>query len=67
MAKINNKEKLKLEHENKLMLLYENYYEKALSGDSSAYKPFIDVSKELFKDSEESEIMSILKGVKLDG
>lgn len=67
MAKINNKEKLKLEHENKLIELYNTYYVKALEGDNQSLKPFLDCSKELFKDSEESEIMSILKGVKLDG
>lgn len=66
MAKLNNKDKLKLEHENKLIELYNTYYKKAFEGDNQSLKPFLDCSKELFKDSEESEIMSILKGVKFD-
>lgn len=65
MAKINNKEKLKLEHENKLIELYNTYYKKALEGDNQSLKPFLDCSKELFKDSEESELMQILSMTEL--
>lgn len=65
MAKLNNKDKLKLEHENKLVELYNTYYVKALEGDNQSLKPFLDCSKELFKDSEESELMQILSMTEL--
>lgn len=59
------KQQLLDSHEKKLMDLYESYYKKALDGDNQAFKPFIDVSKELFSDSEENEIMKILQNTKV--
>lgn len=66
MAKATNKDKLKSEHENKLIELYDIYYKKCLE-DNTYFKAFSDVSKELFKNNEESELMKILNGVELDG
>jgi hypothetical protein len=52
-------------HKQKLIDLYNNYYDKAMT-DCNAFRAFNDVSKELFKDGEESELQSILNGVKAD-
>lgn len=60
------KQQLKDSHERKLMDLYESYFKKALDGDNNSFKPFIDVSKELFTDGEENELMKIINNVKID-
>ena len=60
---ISKKQQLKNQHESKLIELYKAYYQKALEGDNQAFKPFLDVSKELFADGQENELMKILKNV----
>ena len=62
---ISKKKQLEKQHEDKLMELYKAYYEKALNGDNQAFRPFLDVSKELFADGEENELMKILNGAKV--
>lgn len=63
---VGKKQQLKNQHEKKLMELYESYYAKALKGDTTAFKPFLDVSKELFADKEEDSLMKLLENVKID-
>lgn len=62
---IGKKQQLKNQHEGKLMELYNAYYKKALDGDNQAFKPFIDVSKELFTDGEQNELLKILNNTKV--
>lgn len=56
-------EKLKADHNQKLIDLYNKYYDKAME-DSTCFKAFNDVSRELFKGSDESEIDNILNRFK---
>lgn len=63
---IGRKQQLIKQHEKKLMDLYESYYSKALSGDTASFKPFLDVSKELFANKEEDELMKLLENAKVD-
>ena len=56
-------EKLKADHNQKLIDLYNKYYDKAME-DSACFKAFNDVSRELFKGSDESEIDNILNRFK---
>lgn len=59
-------EQLKKEHEEKLIALYNKYYELALSGDVQSFRAFIDFSKVFMgEDSEENELTRILKGAKV--
>ena len=48
------------------MELYESYYAKTLAGDTQSFKPFLDVSKELFADKEEDSLMKLLENVEID-
>lgn len=66
-AKIHKEHKqLQKEHEEKLIALYNKYYELALGGDVQAFRAFTDFSKIFMgDDSEENELMSILKGAKV--
>ena len=63
MARLNKLDSLKAKHEEKLIELYETYYNKCLEGDTASLKAFLDCSKELFADNEESELLDIIKGV----
>lgn len=63
---ISKKQQLKNQHEKKLMELYESYYAKTLAGDTQSFKPFLDVSKELFADKEEDSLMKLLENVEVD-
>lgn len=63
---VGRKQQLKNQHEKKLMELYESYYTKALKGDTQSFKPFLDVSKELFADKEEDSLMKLLENVEID-
>lgn len=60
------KEVLRKQHEKKLIELYNAYYDKALSGESSSLKAFIDVSKELFNGAEEeNDLNKLLRGLEV--
>lgn len=56
-------QQLKDSHEKKLMDLYESYYQKALEGDNNSFKPFIEVSKELFGEKEDDSVSALLKEI----
>ncbi|MEG3007195.1 MAG: hypothetical protein RR806_06975 [Oscillospiraceae bacterium] len=53
---------LKRLHQQKMIELYNTYYEKAQQ-DTQAFKAFIDFSDKFFASEQESEMLSILKGV----
>lgn len=61
MARLNKKDSLKAKHEEKLIELYETYYNKCLSGDTASLKAFLDCSKELFADNEENEVLKLIR------
>ena len=56
-------EKLKTDHKNKLINLYNNYYAKAMD-DCNAFKAFNDVSKELFSNAKDNELDNLLTNLK---
>ena len=56
---------LKAKHGQKMIELYNIYYEKA-KDDTNAFKAFTDFSQQFFADSKETELQAILKGVKLE-
>lgn len=61
--------KIALEHNHQIRLieLYNLYFEKAKE-DTNSFKAFLDFSDKFFSgDKGESELMGLLKGVKLDG
>lgn len=59
-AKAELKDNLQKEHDNKLIQLYEAYFQKALT-DPNAFKAFNDCAKELFKGANENDLLTILK------
>ena len=60
------KETLRLGHEKKMIELYNAYYTKALDGDSTSLRAFIEVSKVLFDGAdEENELGKLLKGLEV--
>ena len=56
---------LKIMHNEKMIKLYETYYEKALEGDVNSAKFLMDFSKDFFKDSKD-EVLEILNRVDVD-
>ncbi len=56
---------LKRLHQAKLIELYDTYYLKAKE-DTNAFKAFIDFSEKFFTDEKDSELLSILNGIKAD-
>jgi len=56
---------LKRLHGQRMIELYENYYEKA-KDDVQAFQAFLKFSEKFFEDSEEDELHSILNGIKLN-
>lgn len=66
MSNLSKKEKLKRDHEEKLVQLYNTYFEKCLSGDTASLRAFLDCSKELFADSEENELIKMIQNTKID-
>ena len=56
-------DKLQDLHKQKLIDLYNNYYEKAIE-DTNCFKAFNDCAKELFKGKEDNEIDTILDNLK---
>jgi hypothetical protein len=61
----NRKNELQKNHVLKLMELYNLYFDKAKE-DSTVFSAFNAVSKELFSDSDESEVSRILNSIKDD-
>lgn len=61
----NQKKDLQKVHILKLMELYNIYYEQAKT-DSSVFKAFNDVSKELFTDADDSDVSKMLAAIKDD-
>ena len=59
-AKAELKDNLQKEHDNKLIQLYEAYFQKALT-DPNAFKAFNDCAKELFKGGSDGELLGILR------
>lgn len=55
---------MKVLHTNKMIELYNIYYEKAKK-DTNAFKAFIDFSQKFFEDEKESELTALLNGVNL--
>lgn len=60
------KKLLKIMHQEKMIKLYETYYEKALNGDVNSAKFLMDFSKDFFKDSKD-ELLRIVNGMDIDG
>ena len=56
---------LSAQHKQKLIDLYQIYYDKAKE-DTNAFKAFVEFSNTFFADESESELTRILKGVKVD-
>ena len=56
---------LKAKHEQKMVELYNIYYDKAKE-DVQAFKAFVDFSKTFFKGNEESELQKALNGIDFD-
>ena len=56
---------LKRLHQAKLIELYNTYYTKA-KDDTNAFKAFIDFSDNFFAQEKDSELLSILNGIKAD-
>lgn len=54
-------------HTQKMLNLYDKFYEKALGGDVQSFKAIADFSDKFFVDKGESELLKILHGVDLDG
>ena len=65
MARTNKLQTLKNSHQDKLIELYNTYYNKCLDGDTASLKAFLDCSKELFSDNEESELIALLRDTTL--
>lgn len=60
-----DKRKLKEQHEQKLINLYNIYYEKAQT-DVNAFKAFLDFSDRFFASNDESSLMGIIDKVHLN-
>lgn len=56
---------LKREHQAKLIELYNTYYERAKE-DTNAFKAFTDFSDKFFAEEKDSELLSLLNGIKDD-
>lgn len=56
---------LKIMHQEKMIRLYETYYDKAIKGDVNSAKFLMDFSKELFSDKKD-EILSVLSNLEVD-
>lgn len=56
---------LKRLHQAKLIELYDTYYIKAQE-DTNAFRAFIDFSEKFFAEEKDSELLSILNGIKPD-
>lgn len=56
---------LKRLHQSKLIELYNTYYNKAKE-DTNAFKAFTDFSEKFFAQEKDSELLSILNGIKAD-
>lgn len=54
---------LKRLHQKKLIELYNTYYEKALSGDTQAFKAFLEFSDKFFKDDKENGLTKLLNKI----
>lgn len=52
---------LKRLHQQKLVALYNQFYEKALGGDVQAFKAFTEFSDKFFADKGENELYALLK------
>lgn len=50
-------------HQEKLIKLYNAYYEKALSGDTQAFKAFLEFSNDFFKEDKENGLTSLLNKI----
>lgn len=55
------------QHIQKMLDLYDKFYEKAMNGDVQAFKAITEFSDKFFKDQGESELLKLLHGVDLDG
>lgn len=56
---------LKRQHQEKMIQLYELYFEKAKE-DTNAFKAFTDFSDKFFATEKESELLSMLQGIDID-
>lgn len=56
---------LKVKHQEKMIKLYETYYDKALKGDVNSAKFLMDFSKEFFNDRKD-EVLSVLSNLEVD-
>ena len=54
---------LKRLHQKKLIQLYNTYYDKALSGDTQAFKAFLEFSNDFFKEDKENSLTSLLNKI----
>lgn len=59
------KKLLKIMHQEKMISLYQTYYDKAKDGDVSSAKFLMDFSKEFFKDNKD-EVMALLNNIEVD-
>lgn len=59
------KKLLKVMHQEKMIKLYETYYDKAIAGDVNSAKFLMDFSKEFFSDKKD-EILSVLSNIEVD-
>ena len=66
MSNLSKVDKLKKEHQDKLINLYNTYYEKCLGGDTASLSAFLNCSKELFATNDESELIKIIQNTKID-
>ncbi|CAB1244937.1 conserved protein of unknown function [Ruminococcaceae bacterium BL-6] len=56
---------LKREHQAKMIELYNVYYERAQT-DTNAFKAFVEFSNQFFADTQSSELLDIVQGIKDD-
>ena len=54
---------LKRLHQKKLIELYNTYYEKSLSGDTQAFKAFLEFSDKFFKEDKENGLTKLLNKI----
>ncbi len=54
---------LKRLHQKKMIELYNTYYQKALDGDTQAFKAFLDFSETFFKEDKENGLTALLSRI----
>lgn len=56
---------LSAKHTEKMINIYDKFYEQAISGDVQSARFLIDFSKQLFEENKEDELSSLLNNIKL--